>query len=89
MHNHDDNYPARLGLEHGNSRLQDQSTRMSHRGRPAFELQMLANIMPIIVVALKINHYNAQLFLFKSWRSKDFFQFEIIINVLVNSFRFI
>ena len=35
------------------------------------------------------NPYNAEIFLYKLWRPKDFFQFEIIINVLVSSFRFI
>ena len=35
------------------------------------------------------NFYNAELFLLKPWRLKGFAQFEIIINVLVISFRFI
>ena len=33
-----------------------------------------------------INPYNAELILYKSWRSKGFNQFEIIENVLVSSF---
>ena len=33
--------------------------------------------------------YNAEIFLYKPLRPKCFFQFEIIINVLVSSFRFI
>ena len=33
--------------------------------------------------------YNSVIFLYKPWRPKDFFQFEIIINVLVSSFCFI
>ena len=48
--------------------------------------------MTILNTGLKgltlINPYNAELFLkFKPWRPKGFFQFEIIINVLVSSFR--
>ena len=35
------------------------------------------------------NSYSADIFLFKSWRPKGVFQFEIIINVLVSSFCFI
>ena len=31
-----------------------------------------------------LNPYNAELFLYNSWRPKGFFTFEIIINVLVN-----
>ena len=33
--------------------------------------------------------YNAELFVYKPWGQKSYFQFEIIINVLVISFRFI
>ena len=33
--------------------------------------------------------YNAELFLYKPWRPKGYFQFEIVINVLVSSFRII
>ena len=33
--------------------------------------------------------YSAEICLYKPWRPKEFFQFEIIINVLVGSFRFI
>ena len=33
--------------------------------------------------------YNAESFLSKSWRLMEFFQFEIIINVLLSCFRFI
>ena len=36
-----------------------------------------------------INPYNAGLFLYKPLETKGFFQLEIIINVLVSSFRFI
>ena len=36
-----------------------------------------------------INPYNAEIFLYKPWRPKGFFQFEIIINVLVSFFPFI
>ena len=32
---------------------------------------------------------NAEIFLYKPWKPKGFFQFEIIINILVSSFRFI
>ena len=32
------------------------------------------------------NPYNADIFLYKAWRPKDFFQFEIIINVLASQF---
>ena len=32
------------------------------------------------------NPYNAEIFVYKPWRSKGFFQFEIIINVLVSFF---
>ena len=35
------------------------------------------------------NSYNAELFLYKPWCLKGYFQFEIIINVFVRSFRFI
>ena len=35
------------------------------------------------------NPYSAEIFLCKPWRPKGFFQFEIIINVLVSSFCFI
>ena len=34
-------------------------------------------------------YINAAIFLYKPWRLNAFFQFEIIINVLVSSFRFI
>ena len=46
--------------------------------------QGLRHIQPMLV-----NPYNAELFLFEPWRLKGFFQFEIIMNVLVSSFRFI
>ena len=36
-----------------------------------------------------INPYSAKVFLFKPWRLKGFFHFEIIINGLVSCFRFI
>ena len=35
----------------------------------------------------QFNRYNAEKRLHKPWRPKGFFQFEIIINVLLNSFR--
>ena len=35
------------------------------------------------------NTYSSEIFLYKPWRPKDFIQFEIVINVLVSSFRFI
>ena len=35
------------------------------------------------------NPYNAEIFLYKQWRPKGFFQFEFIISVLVSSFRFL
>ena len=38
---------------------------------------------------LTINFHNAEIFMYKQWRPKGFFQFKIIINVLVSSFRFI
>ena len=34
----------------------------------------------------RFDPYNAELILYKSWRPKGLFQFEIIINVLVSSF---
>ena len=34
-------------------------------------------------------HYNAEIVVYKPWRPKGFCQFEIIINVLVRSVRFI
>ena len=34
----------------------------------------------------QLNPYNAEIFVYKAWRSKGFFQFKIIINVLVSSF---
>ena len=40
-------------------------------------------------VPSEINPCNAELFLHKSWWLKGFFQFKIIINVLVSSFCFI
>ena len=42
-----------------------------------------------VAIAVHINLYNAQIFLYKSWRPKGFFHFDIIINVLVSSFCFI
>ena len=36
-----------------------------------------------------LNSYKAGIFLYKQWKLKGFFQFEIIINDLVSSFRFI
>ena len=38
MHNNDDKYPARPGFEPGTSRLQVLVVRMSHRGRPKFNV---------------------------------------------------
>ena len=35
------------------------------------------------------NTENAEIYLYKTWRQKGYFQFEIIMNVLVSSFRFI
>ena len=35
-----------------------------------------------------INPYNAEIYLYKPWRSKCYFQFKIIRNGLVSSFRF-
>ena len=40
-------------------------------------------------VSLHINPSSAELFLFKPWEPKVFFQFEIIINILISSFWFI
>ena len=40
-------------------------------------------------VVYSFNPYNADLIVFKPWIPKGFFQFEIIINVFVSSFRFI
>ena len=37
-----------------------------------------------VVLSAIINPYNAELFLFKRWRLKLFFHFEIIINILVS-----
>ena len=42
-----------------------------------------------IFVLYFFNPYDAELFSFKPLRLKDYFQFEIIINVLVGSLRFI
>ena len=36
-----------------------------------------------------INTYNAELFLYITMEAKGFFQFKIIINVLVSSFHYI
>ena len=36
-----------------------------------------------------VNPYNADIFVYKPWQPKFFFQFEIILNFLVSSFRFI
>ena len=36
-----------------------------------------------------VNPYNADLVLYKPWRPKGFYQFEIVKNALVNYFRFI
>ena len=36
-----------------------------------------------------INPHNAELFLYKQWRPRFFFQFEVIINVLVSSFQYV
>ena len=33
-----------------------------------------------------LNPYNAEIFVYKPWRPKGLFQFEIIINILVSSF---
>ena len=38
---------------------------------------------------LTFNPYNAEIPLYKPWRSKGFAQFEILINVSVSSLRFI
>ena len=40
------------------------------------------------IYTLRVNPYNAEILLYKPLRLK-FFQFEIIINVLASSFRFI
>ena len=37
----------------------------------------------------KVNPYNADIFVYKSWRPKGYFQFVIFINVSGRSFRFI
>ena len=36
-----------------------------------------------------LSPYNAEIFVYKPWKQKGFFQFEIIINVLFSSFCFI
>ena len=36
-----------------------------------------------------VNPYSTELFLYKSWLPRGYFQFEIIIIVLVGFFRFI
>ena len=40
------------------------------------------------MVTVDLTQYNAGIFLYKPWRPKGFFQFEIIINVLVSSASF-
>ena len=41
-----------------------------------------------VVHAMQFKDYNTEIFLYKPWRPKGFFQFKTIINVLVSSFRF-
>ena len=41
---------------------------------------------PVYSSHLRINPYNPELFVFKPWRLKGYFKFEIAINVLVSSF---
>ena len=36
---------------------------------------------------IRVNLYNAEIYLYKTWRTKGFSQFETTINVLVRSFR--
>ena len=50
-----------------------------HQGMFCFSMQMLRMHM--------VSPYNARLCVFKPWRRKLFFQFEISINDLVSSFR--
>ena len=42
----------------------------------------------LVVNSERVNPSNAGIFLYKQWRPKGFFQFEIIINVSVSSLRF-
>ena len=44
--------------------------------------------LPHITVSLN-SSYNADIFVYKLRRPKDFFLFEIVINVQVSSFRFV
>ena len=39
MHNHDDKYPTRPGFEPGTPGFKPQSIRVSHRGRPCFQVR--------------------------------------------------
>ena len=52
---------------------------------------MQINILPGVTQerTLEINTHNAEIFLYKPWRPKFFFQFEIIVNVSATSFCFI
>ena len=47
------------------------------------------NQVVIFIRVAGINLYNAEIFLYKLWRLKCFYQFEITINVLVSCFRFV
>ena len=46
----------------------------------------LVFLLPGGSVSTLFNFYNVEIFLYKLWRPKSYFQFEIIINALVSSF---
>ena len=61
--------------------------------RPVFELPVVRGEGQELMITLRCsdcayNPYNAGVFVYKPWGTRGYFQFEIIINVLVNSFRF-
>ena len=43
----------------------------------------------LVIFHISLSPYNAELFLFKPWRLRFFFQFEVVIYALVSSFRLI
>ena len=61
------------------------------QGRPHYDAlhYLLFNNFYLKYAMWCISPYNAEILFHKPWRTKSFFKFEIIINVLVSSFRFI
>ena len=85
-------------MKHEQSRLNNYNGHLPPQGPLLPTSQMESKTSGVAVLRRKMtivrhscisNPYNAELFLLKQWRLKDFFQIEIIINVLVMSFRFI